>query len=66
MAARLLGLRGRIPQGAWMCVSCECCVLSGRDCLRRADHSTEGDLPSVVCPSVIAELHGKDLGPLGL
>ena len=30
-AARLLGLWVRIPQEAWMFVSCECCVLSGRD-----------------------------------
>jgi hypothetical protein len=29
-AARLLGLRIRIPLGAWISVSCECCVLSGR------------------------------------
>jgi hypothetical protein len=29
-AACLLGLRVRIPPGAWMSVSCECCVLSGR------------------------------------
>jgi hypothetical protein len=29
-AARLLGLRARIPPGVWMSVSCECCVLSGR------------------------------------
>jgi len=29
-AARLLRLRFRIPPGAWMSVSCECCVLSGR------------------------------------
>jgi hypothetical protein len=27
-AARLLGLWVRIPPGAWMCVSCEWCVLS--------------------------------------
>jgi hypothetical protein len=27
-AARLLGLRVRIPPGAWITVSCECCVLS--------------------------------------
>ena len=27
---RLLVLRVRIPPGAWMCVCCECCVLSGR------------------------------------
>jgi hypothetical protein len=29
-AARLLGLWVRIPLGAWICVCCECCVLSGR------------------------------------
>jgi hypothetical protein len=31
-AARLLGLRVRkkIPPGAWMSVSCECCLFSGR------------------------------------
>jgi hypothetical protein len=28
-AAGLLGLSVRIPPGAWMSVSCECCVLSG-------------------------------------
>ena len=28
-AARLLGLWVRIPPWAWMCVCCECCVLSG-------------------------------------
>ena len=29
-AARLPGLWVRVPPGAWMFVSCECCVLSGR------------------------------------
>jgi hypothetical protein len=29
VAARLLGFWVRIPPGAWMSVSCECCVLSG-------------------------------------
>ena len=29
-AARLLRLWVRIPPGAWISVSCECCVLSGR------------------------------------
>ena len=29
-AARLLGLRIRIPLVAWMSACCECCVLSGR------------------------------------
>jgi len=30
-AALMLGLRVRIPPGAWMSVCCECCVLSGKD-----------------------------------
>jgi hypothetical protein len=29
-AVRFLGLRVRIAQGAWMFISCECCVMSGR------------------------------------
>ena len=29
-AGRLLGLRVRIPLGAWIFVYCECCVLSDR------------------------------------
>jgi len=34
-AARLLGLRVRIPPGAWTSVSCEYCLLSGRGlCVR--------------------------------
>ena len=30
VAARLLGLRVRIPPGAWISVCCECCMLLGR------------------------------------
>jgi len=30
LTVRLLTLRVRIPPGAWMSVSCECCVVSGR------------------------------------
>ena len=29
-ATRLLGLRVRIPPGAWISICCECCVLPGR------------------------------------
>jgi len=51
-AGHLLGLRVRIPPGAWMPVSGECCVLSAR-CLCRADDSSRGVLPSVcVCVCV--------------
>ena len=39
------------------------CVLSGRG---RADHSSRGDLPSVVCLSVIEEPRTEGLEALGL
>jgi hypothetical protein len=40
--ASLLQLQVRIPPRAWMSVSFECCVLSGRTILSRADHSSRG------------------------
>jgi len=47
----LLGLRVRIPSGAWMSVCCECCQVERS--LRRADHSSSRVLPSVcVCGSL--------------
>jgi hypothetical protein len=46
---RLLVLRVRIPPGEWMFVCCECCVFVS---LRRADHSSRGVLPTVLCPCV--------------
>jgi hypothetical protein len=48
----LAGIMGSNPTGARMFVSCKCCVLSERS-MRRADHSSRGVLPSVVCPNVI-------------
>jgi hypothetical protein len=54
-AARLLVLWVRIPPGAWMSVSCECCVLSGRGLCDEAGHSSRGVLPIVVCLSVIVK-----------
>jgi len=47
-AARLLGLRVRIPPGAWMSLSCECCVVGLRS-LRQADPSSRDVLRSLVC-----------------
>ena len=44
-AACLLGLRVRIPLGAWMSVGVVCCQRS----LRRAYPSSRGVLPTVVC-----------------
>ena len=51
-AASLLRLWVRIPPGSWIYVCCECCVLSGKRSLRRADHSSRGVLPTVVCRCV--------------
>jgi len=51
-AARLLGLRVRIPPGACTYAYYECCVLTGRVVLCRADHSSRGILLSAVCLSV--------------
>jgi hypothetical protein len=50
-AARLLGLRFRIPPGTSMsCLLNVVCVLSGTDrSLRRADHSSREVLPNVAC-----------------
>jgi hypothetical protein len=48
-AVHLLGLCVWFPPGAWMFVSCECYVLSGRGLLRWADHLSREVLPSVVC-----------------
>ena len=65
-AARLLRSWVRIPPGTWMFVCCECCVLSGR-----ADHSSRGGLPTVVCRCVWSRNHknprewGGGQGPLG-
>jgi hypothetical protein len=42
-AVRMLGLRVRIPPGAWMSVSCECCQRS----LQRADPLSRGVVWSV-------------------
>ena len=47
-AARLLRSWVRIPPGAWMFVCCDCCVLSGKRSLRRADHSSRGVLSNVM------------------
>ena len=54
--ARLLGLRVRIPPLVG-CLSVESEVLCQAErFLRRADHSSRGVLPSVVCLSVIVKL----------
>jgi hypothetical protein len=39
----------KIPPGAWMSVSCECCVLSGRGLCDELVNSSRGVLPTVVC-----------------
>ena len=54
-ASSFLELRVRIPPRAWISVSCEFCVLSGRTLLSRADHSSRGILPRVMCLSAIVK-----------
>ena len=51
-------------RGAWISVSCECYVLSGR-VLRLADHSSRGVLPNMVCLRVIA-INKETLAHYGL
>ena len=49
-ATRLLGLRVRIQLGAWMSVSCVCCLMCRYRLVRRNGHSSRGVLLSVcVC-----------------
>jgi hypothetical protein len=65
-AARLLGLRVRIPPGAWMSVSCECCLLSGRGlCVEPITRPEESYRVCYVL-SVIVEPRTGGLGPKGL
>jgi hypothetical protein len=65
-AVRLLELRVPIPPGAWMSVSCECCVLSRRG-LCDGPISHRGVLPSIVCLNVISKpQQWGGWGPLGL
>jgi hypothetical protein len=49
-----------------VCLLWVLCVVSDRS-VRRADHSSRGVLPSVVCLSVILKLQQREgLGPLGV
>jgi len=49
-AARLLGLRVRIPPVEWMFVCCECCVLSGRGLCDRLITRPEESYRACVVP----------------
>jgi hypothetical protein len=48
VAARLLGLWVRMSPGAWMFISCECCVLAGRGVCDELITRPESVLPTVV------------------
>jgi len=62
MAAHLWGLWFRTPPGAWMSVSCECFVLSGRGL--RDGPITNPEKTHRVCSRNLIEEGG--LGPLEL
>ena len=54
-AASLLGLRVRVPSGAWMYVACVCCVLCKWRSLHRPDYSSRGVPPSGAYMNVIVK-----------
>jgi len=54
----LAGIAGSNPAEAWIFVSCEYCVFSGRDFCVRADLSSRGVLPRVIySTNVTAKVH---------
>jgi len=60
-AAHMLGFRVRVQPEAWMSVVIYC-----YKSLRRADHSSRGVIPNVMCPvSVIVGNQRGGLDPLG-
>ena len=63
-AAPLLGLWVRIPPGGYgfLSLMSVVCVVRQRS-LRRADHSSRGVLPNVVCLSAIKEPYAGGLDP---
>jgi hypothetical protein len=62
----LAGVVGSYPAGIIDVCFWDCCVLSGRRSLRRADHSSRGVLQILVCLSVISKPQNwRYLGPLG-
>jgi hypothetical protein len=66
-AARLLGLQVRIPPGAWLSVSCECCVLSGRGLYDGPlTRPAESYRLWCVTMSKVEEPHTENLSTLGL
>ena len=58
MADWVLGLRVRIPPGAWMSVVFEC-VLSDKRSVRRADHPSRGVISPWVCFMRCTNLSGS-------
>ena len=55
VAARLLGLRVRIPPELWMSLSCERFILSGGSIYEGANHLSRGVLKNVGCLSVMVK-----------
>jgi len=55
--AGVLGLRVRIPLGAWLSLSCESCVYYGQKPLRGTDLLSRVFLPSVCAIQFVQVLH---------
>jgi hypothetical protein len=67
-AARLQGLRFRIPPGSWMSLNCMCCVLSGRGlCVGLiTEHRSPTKCGASECDQVTSQSRRGGLGTLGL
>ena len=63
-AARFMGLRVRIPPGAWLSVSCECCVRCQVAVFSSGYHSFRVAVPNMACLSAI--LKSRQRGAPGL
>ena len=61
--ARLLGLRVRMPPGAWMSVACECAVLSGGDLCNGPRIRTDESYRVCVCVTECVREASKMWGP---
>ena len=63
-AARLHGLLVRIPTAAWLSLSCECCLLSGREISATGWSHLQRSLTECVCMCVALSVFRRNNNPL--